>query len=149
MKHYFFRGLTGLLLGVMSFMFVSSCTKDDFSDKNIIGKWQSTSITFQSYESGKLTAEETEKCIDSYIGFYFKTDGSGQFILYDAGESNTVQITWVIMGDKLMISSPDTSTVSLTFNIISIKGNSMTLENVSEKKEEGVKYVTSIYFKKI
>lgn len=147
MKHNFFRVLAGLLLGVLSFISLSSCTKDDFSDENIIGKWQSTSITYQEYESGKLIRDESSKCVDVYLGLYFKSDGTGQWIRYGDGKSNTAQITWVIMDDKLTLSAENT----LTYNIISLNGKSMTLEYVEEISSDGIKYkcISRIYFKKI
>lgn len=147
MKHNFFRVLAGLFLGVLPFISLSSCTKDDLSDENIIGKWQSTSITYQEYESGKLTGEKSVKCVDFYFGLHLKSDGTGQWIKYDGDESYTIQITWVIMGDKLMLSTEGT----LTYNIISLNGKSMTLEYVEEEIYDGIKYkyITKIYYKKI
>lgn len=148
MKRNLFRVLTGLFLGVLSVMSLSSCSKDEMNEKNLIGKWQSTSITVKVYEAGKLVSDRTENCVDSYVGFNFKSDGTGQFVEYEEGESETIQITWVLMGDKLMVTDGETSTL----DVISITGNLMTLEiTADEDIRNGImyKWVVTINFKKI
>ena len=146
MKRNLFRVLTGLFLGVLSVMSLSSCSKDDMNEKNIVGNWQSTSITVKVYEAGKLVSDRTENCVDYYIGFNFKSDGTGQFVLHEGDETETAQITWVLMGDKLMISDGD-----ITFDVISISGSLMVLEMTEEDTYDGIKYkyVVSFNFKKI
>ena len=147
MKRNLFRVLTGLFLGVLSVMSLSSCSKEEMNEKNIIGKWQSSSITTKVYEAGKLVSDRTENCVDYYIGFNFKSDGTGQFVEYEEGESETIQITWVLMGDKLMVTAGGT----LTFDVISISGSLMVLEMTEEDTYNGIKYkyVETINFKKI
>ena len=147
MKRNLFRVLTGLFLGVLSVMSLSSCSKEEMNEKNIIGKWQSSSITVKVYEAGKLVSDRTENCVDYYIGFNFKSDGTGQFVEYEEGESETIQITWVLMGDKLMVTAGGT----LTFDVISISGSLMVLEMTEEDTYNGIKYkyVETINFKKI
>lgn len=148
MKRNLFRVLTGLFLGVLSVMSLSSCSKDDMNEKNIVGNWQSTSITTKVYEAGKLVSDGTENCVDSYVGFNFKSDGTGQFVEYEEGESETIQITWVLMGDKLMVTDGETSTL----DVILITGNLMTLEiTADEDIRNGImyKWVVTINFKKI
>lgn len=149
MKRNLIRVLTGLFLAVLSVMSMSSCSKDEMNEKNIVGKWQSTSMTVKEYVAGKLVAEQSVNCVDFYIGFNFKSDGTGQMINYEGGESETLHGTWVIMGDKLMLTATDYGTE--TFDLISINGSSMTLELTEEYTEEGVKcsVVTTVYFKKI
>ena len=67
--------------------------------------------------------------------------------MYEEGESSTIQINWVLMGDKLMISAGET----LTFDVISISGSLMVLETTEEETYNGIKYkyVSTINFKKI
>ncbi|MGN0194895.1 MAG: hypothetical protein ACI4AE_00375 [Candidatus Cryptobacteroides sp.] len=148
MKSTLFKLLTGLTIAVLSLMGISSCNKEDSSDKNIVGKWQSTTISFKEYEAGKLVYEESISCIDYYLGFSFKDDGTGQVIVYDEGESDTSLMNWVIMGDKLMITETSSTT---TFDIISINGGSMVLELSEEYTNGGIKQkdVSTITFKKI
>ncbi|MGM9776447.1 MAG: lipocalin family protein [Candidatus Coprenecus sp.] len=147
MKRNLFRVLTGLFLGVLSVMSLSSCSKEEMNEKNIIGKWQSSSITTKVYEAGKLVSDRTVNCVDFYLAFNFKSDGTGQYIMYEEGESSTIQINWVLMGDKLMISAGET----LTFDVISISGSLMVLEMTEEYTDNGIKhkYVDTINFKKI
>ena len=147
MKRNLFRVLTGLFLGVLSVMSLSSCSKEEMNEKNIIGKWQSSSITTKVYEAGKLVSDRTVNCVDFYLAFTFKSDGTGQYIMYEQGESSTIQINWVLMGDKLMISAGET----LTFDVISISGSLMVLETTEEETYNGIKYkyVSTINFKKI
>ena len=147
MKRNLFRVLTGLFLGVLSVMSLSSCSKEEMNEKNIIGKWQSSSITTKVYEAGKLVSDRTDNCVDNYLAFNFKSDGTGQYIMYEEGESSTIQINWVLMGDKLMISAGET----LTFDVISISGSLMVLEMTEEYTDNGIKhkYVDTINFKKI
>lgn len=147
MKRNLFRVLAGLFLGVLSVMSLSSCSKEEMNEKNIVGKWQSTSITYKEYEAGKMVSDRTVNCVDFYLGFNFKSDGTGQFVIYEEGESETMQLTWVLMGDKLMISDGAT----LTFDVISISGSLMVLETTEEETYNGIKYkyVSTINFKKI
>lgn len=140
-----------ILAGVASVLLLcsASCSKDETNEKNLEGKWQSTSYSWSEYEAGKLVEEGSESCIDWYVGLYFKADGTGQEIFFGEGESDTTPITWVIMGDKLMITDPDDDTV--TFDIVEIKSNTMTLSLVEEYTEDGIQCrgITTYYFKKI
>ena len=130
-------------------LFTVSCSKEDMNDKNIVGKWQSTKIVYEYYEEGKLTGEGSETCIDWYYCFNFKSDGTGQKIFYQRGESVTYQMTWVTMGDKLMLTIIDSQGESHpeTFDVIEIKSNSMILSSVWEDSERSVK--ETFHFKKI
>ena len=126
-----------------------SCSKS--ADNNIIGKWQSTTVAYQTYEGDRLVDEGSSNCIDWYLGFEFREGGSGQIIDYDSGAgSSTLPITWVIMGDKLIITSASSAS-SLTFDIVSISSSSMVLSLTSEYAESGVRYrdVETYTFKKI
>lgn len=137
-----------VLIGLLS----ASCSKDDMNEKNIVGKWQSTKCVYEYYEAGKLLEEGSESCIDWYIGFNIKSDGTGHAIEYEDGESYTYPITWVIMGDKLMVTiDSDEGKETITFEIIEIKSNSMILSQVWEDVYNGVKEkeVETYYFTKI
>lgn len=146
----FFVGLVTIALFGMASV---SCSKDEMNDKNIEGKWQSTKYTFEYYEGSTLVEEGSESCINWYLGFNYKSDGTGQIISYSDGESDTSQMTWVIMGDKLMLTFDygDGDTETMTFDIVEIKSNSMILSMTSEYTNEGVKEkeVVTYYFKKI
>lgn len=140
------------LIGLVTIgLFTVSCSKEDMNDKNIEGKWQSTKIIYEYYEDGKLTGEKSETCIDWYYCFNFKSDGTGQEIYYERGESVTYQMTWVTMGDKLMLTIIDSQGESHpgTFDIIEIKSNSMILSSVWEDDGGLEKEVETIHFKKI
>lgn len=143
--------LTGL---VTIGLFSVSCSKDEMNERNLEGKWQSTKFVYEEYEAGKLVGEKSQTCIDWYLGFNFKSDGTGQYISYEEGESYTCQLTWVIMGDKLMVTlvyTGDEESDTLTFNIVEIASSSMTLSMVDEYTSDGVKCkdVETYYFKKI
>lgn len=149
MKRNLFRVLAGLFLGVLSVMSLSSCSK------NIVGKWQSTNITHKMYEAGKFVPHDTEMdiLIDSLEyneGFNFKSDGTGEhFIGLGAlGVSDTTQITWELIGDKLMIVSDDGT---LAYDVISISGSLMVLEATEGETDGGIKRerVVTYNFKKI
>ena len=146
-----FKIFMGLIAGVLLSFATSSCSKDEMNQKNIEGKWQSTSLIFKEYEAGKLVNEETETCIDSYIGLNFKSDGTGQIIRYEEGESDTTQMTWIIMGEKLMITEYDVEPEELTFDIVKIKSNSLVLSLTEEYTSSGVqcKDISICNFKKI
>lgn len=144
--------LMGLIAGVLMIFATSSCSKDEMNEKNIEGKWQSTNVNYKEYEAGKLAYEESETCIEWYLGFNFKSDGTGQIISYEEGESETIQITWVIMGEKLMITQyVEGESDTITFDIIQIKSSSMTLSITDEYTYDGVqcKDITTYNFKKI
>ena len=142
----------GLIAGVLLSFATSSCSKDEKNEKNIEGKWQSTSASYKEYEAGKLVYEESETCIEWYLGFNFKSDGTGQLISYEEGDSYTSQITWVIMGEKLMITLyEEGESDTITFDIIEIKSNSMVLSMTDEYTSNSVqcKDITTYNFKKI
>lgn len=145
--------LMGLVAGVLMIFATSSCSKDEMNEKNIEGKWQSTNANHKEYEAGKLVYEESETCIEWYIGLNFKSDGTGQAIEYEGGESDITQITWVIMGEKLMITLlyEEGESHTTTFDIIQIESSSMTLSRTEEYTDDGVqyKYIVTYNFKKI
>lgn len=144
-----------ILLGIACFALIgltSSCSKDSGIEKKILGKWQSTSVLYQEYENGKLVSEDTETCIDWYMGFNFMSEGKGQIILYEEGESMTGQMSWVVMGDKLMITASTLElSESMTLTIVEVKGDSMILEVVDEYTLYGKSYkdIERCTFKKL
>lgn len=142
------------LFGLVAIGLLSvSCSKDEMNEKSIEGKWQSTKLSYEYYEAGKLVEEGTESCIDWYYGFNFKSDGTGQQIYYESGDSETYQMTWVTMGEKLMVTTDygDDDVETVTFDIVEIKSNSMILSIVDEYTSNGEKQkeVSTYYFKKI
>ena len=144
--------LMGLIAGVLMIFATSSCSKDEVNEKNIEGKWQSTNVNYKEYKAGKLVNEESETCIEWYLGFNFKSDGTGQIISYSERESETIQITWVIMGEKLMLTMyGEGESYTVTFDIIQLKSSSMTLSLTEEETVDGVQYkdVITYNFKKI
>lgn len=147
----FIKGLAGFVLGVLSIVSLSSCSKMEQAEKKIVGKWQSTSYTYKEYQDGKLVEEASVTCVDWYNAFNFKSDNTGQMIVYDEGYSGTDPMTWVIMGDKLMITFEEEEE-NMTYDIISISGDSMTLEMSEEGTgDDGIRYkdIMTWYFKKI
>ena len=141
--------LMGLATVVLMCFASSSCSKEKMNEKNIVGKWQSTSVNAKLYESDKLVTEKSENCTGWYIGFNFKSNGNGQLISYEeTGVTETSEMTWVIMGEKLMITS---NSETVTLDIIEIKNNSMTLSITEEEKYNNITYktVATIYFSKM
>ena len=61
---------------------------EEMNEKNLEGKWQSTSVRSQGFDTGKLVYDETSNCVDWYLGFNIKSDGTGQLISYEEGESS-------------------------------------------------------------
>lgn len=144
--------LMGLIFGVLLSFATLSCSKDKMNETNLEGKWQSTSVNNKSYEAGKLVYEEAATCIEWYLGFNFKSDGTGQLITYEDGESDTYQMTWVIMGEKLMVTEYyEDESETITFDIVEIKSNSMILSETYEYTDNSIqcKDVTTYNFKKI
>lgn len=142
----------GFVAGVLLSFTTSSCSKDEMNEKNIEGKWQSTSVSYKGYEAGKLVYDESETCIEWYLGFSFKSDGTGQVISYEGGESETYQITWVIMGEKLMVTQYyGNESETITYDVVEIKSGSMTLSMTEEYTYNSVqrKEVSTYNFKKI
>ena len=142
------------LIGLVAIALSSvSCSKDEMNEKNIEGKWQSTKVAYEYYEAGKLVEEGSASCVDWYHGFNFKSDGTGQHIFYESGESETYQMTWVTMGEKLMVTVDlgDQDKETMTFDIVEIKSDSMILSLVYEDTYNGVKTkeVETYYFKRI
>ena len=147
----FIKVVAGCVLGVLSIVSLSSCSKMEQAEMKIVGKWQSTSYTYKGYEAGKLVDEYSQTCVDWYRGFNFKSDNTGQEIDYEEGSSDTWPITWVIMGDKLMVTEAMDEETE-TYDIISISGDSMTLEQSDEwTAVNGLRYkeIETFYFKKI
>ena len=147
-----FKILMGLIAGVLMIFATSSCSKDEMNEKNIEGKWQSTNENYKRYEAGKLEYEDSRTCIEWYIGLNFKSDGTGQLIRYSERESETIQITWVIKGEKLMLTQyKEGEPNTVTFDIIQIKSSSMTLSMIVEYTDDGVQYkeIITYNFKKI
>ena len=129
-----------------------SCKKED-PETDIVGKWQSVTYSRQVYEAGKLVDDESASCIDWYLGFEFKSDGSGKYISYEGNSVFTQGLTWVIMGDKLMVTLPEAPSEdnSVAFDIVSISKDSMVLSEIDEYTSDGLrcKEVYTYNFKKI
>lgn len=128
--------MVGLAILVLSGGVSVSCSKDEMNERKIVGKWQSESCNYKVYKAGELVYEESETCIGWYIGFNFKDDGTGQAINYEEGDSETLQVTWVVMGDKLMVTNDGT----VTFDIVDVSSKSMTLTTTDEYTEQGLSY---------
>ena len=142
--------LMGLIAGGLMIFATSSCSKDEMNIKNIEGKWQLTSENYKKYEAGKIEYENSGTSTD--FGLNFKSDGTGQMIRYSERESETIQITWVIMGEKLMLTQyKEGEPHTVTFDIIQIKSSSMTLSMIEEYTSDGVQYkeIITYNFKKI
>ncbi len=140
-----FKTLMGGMILLLAAVLVS-CSKN--AENDIIGKWQSTMVSYQSYEGDRLVDEGSANCIDWYVGFEFREGGTGLTIDYDAESgSSTYPMTWVIMGDKLMITAEST----VTFDVVSISSNTMVLSMPYEYTEGGIKYkdIETYTFKKI
>lgn len=144
--------MMGLITGALLLLATSSCTKDTMYAKKIEGKWKSTSYNCKEYEAGELVDDYSERCVDWYIGFNFKDDGTGQTIYYEGGDSETYQMTWVIMGDKLMIAETyDGDTDNYTYDIVEIKSDSMILSVTDEYTYNNTKCkdITTYNFNKL
>ena len=137
------------LLSMAAVLSTVSCEKE-VSDTNLVGKWQSTSIVEQTYEGDKLIGEYSESCIEWYIGFNFKDDGTGQFMEVEGNDSEVISCEWVLMGNKIILSSKEESE-SISYEVVAITSSSMTLKMVEEYTSDGVKkkYVSTFYFSKI
>ncbi|MBO5420087.1 MAG: lipocalin family protein [Bacteroidales bacterium] len=137
------------LLSMAAVLSTVSCEKE-VSDTNLVGKWQSTSIVEQSYEGDKLIGEYSESCIEWYIGFNFKDDGTCQLMEVEGNDSEVISCEWVLMGNKLILSSKEADE-SVSYEVVAITASSMTLKMVEEYTSDGVKnkYVSTIYFSKI
>lgn len=86
------------------------------------------------------------------MGFNFMSEGKGQIILYEEGKSMTGQMSWVVMGDKLMITASALElSESMTLTIVEVKGDSMILEVVDEYTLYGTSYkdIERCTFKKL
>ena len=144
--------LMGLITGILLCFTTSSCSKEEMNEKNLEGKWQSTSVRSQGFDAGKLVYDETSNCVDWYLGFNIKSDGTGQLISYEEGESSISQMTWVLMDNRLIITiESDGESGSMTFDIVEIKSKSMILSETDEYVENGIqcKDVATYTFKKI
>ena len=143
---HFFIGL--VTIGLLSI----SCSKDESNEKSIVGKWQSTSISYEGYEAGKLVYEGSQTCLDWYLGFIFKSDGTGQLIDYE-GKPDICQMMWVIMGDKLIVTEYIGGEADdvYAFEIVEIKSDSMILKLTEEYTSNGIKYkeISTYRFKRI
>ena len=148
----FIRVVAGCVLGALSIVTLSSCSKMEQIEKNIVGNWRSTRMDYKTYEDGKLDNNESETCVEWYVGYTFKSDHTGQEIWGGDGESTSYPMTWMITGNKLMISYTEDPEDYKTFNIISISGNSMTLDEVYERtRSDGSQFkeVYTFYLKKM
>lgn len=124
--------------------FSASCSKDE---QNIVGKWQTTNYAWRAYDGDKLVQEGSESCISWYLGFNFKSDGTGQEVYYTDEEVTTYQLTWVLMGDKLIVTSEDKE--ATPYDVHELKRNSMALTMTSEDAYDEGKTIITYTFKRV
>ncbi len=133
------------IIAVLPLLLTVSCTKQDKS-ADIVGNWQSTRFNYQTFnEDGKLIGESTENCIGWYTGFSFSEDGSGLVISYEDGSTETIRITWTVMGEQLILTSDYSA--SQVFDINSITNSDMVLSS-EYTYNDGSYEITTIHFKR-
>lgn len=131
-------------------LMVLSCSKEKMNERNIIGKWQSTQVTYEIFADDIPVISTTEFCDGWYLAITFKEDGTGQVILHGKeGEADMEAIKWALLKNELFITA-DGETRSC--DVISMGKNEMIL-SISEEEapQNGAKRkeVVKITFRKI
>ena len=90
-----FRIATGLLLLAGVLCTLSSCKKDSFSSKDLIGKWQIVRDIERYYVNGKLEDEGISDCDEPWMGLEFRSGGTG--VVWNKNYvTKEIQITWTM-----------------------------------------------------
>ncbi|MEQ7799729.1 lipocalin family protein [Pedobacter sp. ASV1-7] len=93
-----------LLLLLITTISFSSCKKDSSPEeknaKNIVGKWQLTSVTQKSHKNGTLEGEQTHHVEGNNVTTEFRNNGTGV-------DGDGDEFTYKISGSKIIISYKD------------------------------------------
>lgn len=131
-------------------MMVLSCSKEKMNERNIIGKWQSTQVTYEIFVNDRLGISTTEFCDEWYLAMSFKEDGTGQIIVQDKdGATDIEAIKWALLKNELFITVYGESQ---SCDVVSMEKNEMIL-SISEEEDllNGAKRkdVVKITFRKL
>lgn len=130
------------LLYLLALALLSACKKDG-SGRNsdlLVGRWDVESVTYVSYQNGKVTEKNKYEDID--LVWEFRNDGTAT-VNFEGGEEVT---KWTAVDNKLIFTRSDGQ--QLDFRIYSLTRNilEITFED-RERVVDGVAYKDAIEFR--
>lgn len=127
--------LLGAAIAMM--LIATSCNKKQALEDQVVGKWESTSITLKEYVDGELMLETTIPGNTIAYKFTFNANGTGQIGIAMDGEEDSESITWYVDEKELILSTgaDDEPTV---LDVLSIGRSDMELRLVYDYSDQGI-----------
>lgn len=127
--------LLGAAIAMM--LIATSCNKKQALEDQVVGKWESTSITLKEYVDGELMLETTIPGNTIAYKFTFNANGTGQIGIAMDGEEDSESITWYVDEEELILSTgvDDEPTV---LDVLSIGRSNMELRLVYDYSDQGI-----------
>ena len=127
--------LLGAAIAMM--LIATSCNKKQALEDQVVGKWESTSITLKEYVDGELMLETTIPGNTIAYKFTFNANGTGQIGIAMDGEEDSESITWYVDEEELILSTgvDDEPTV---LDVLSIGRSDMELRLVYDYSDQGI-----------
>ena len=127
--------LLGAAIAMM--LIATSCNKKQALEDQVVGKWESTSITLKEYVDGELMLETTIPGNTIAYKFTFNANGTGQIGIAMDGEEDSESITWYVDEEELILSTgvDDEPTV---LDVLSIGRSNMELRQVYDYSDQGI-----------
>ena len=133
----------GLIIVIIMSLAISSCTKEDQYQQNVIGVWKISRIAIIYYENGKEAETVEEVNYYDYFNFDFKSDGTLRVYFDEEVGGSPYPITWKIENSKMILkeSFPDREAIEYALDIVELTKSSMILSNTHNEYEmEGIHY---------
>lgn len=136
--------LLGAAIAMM--LIATSCNKKQALENQVVGKWESTSITLKEYVDGELMLETTIPGNTFAFKFTFNANGTGQIGVAMDGEEDSESITWYVDEEELILST-SADDEPLVLDVLSIGRSDMELRQVNDYSDQGIDQSEEILIK--
>ncbi|MBR4038456.1 MAG: hypothetical protein IKJ02_07855 [Tidjanibacter sp.] len=136
--------LLGAAIAMM--LIATSCNKKQALEDQVVGKWESTSITLKEYVDGELMLETTIPGNAIAYKFTFNANGTGQIGIAMDSEEDSESITWYVDEEELILST-GADDEPLVLDVISIGRSDMELRQVNDYSDQGIDQSEEILIK--
>lgn len=127
--------LLGAAIAMM--LIATSCNKKQALEDQVVGKWESTSITLKEYVDGELMLETTIPGNTIAYKFTFNANGTGQIGVAMDGEEDSESITWYVDEEELILST-GADDEPIVLDVLSIGRSDMELRQVYDYSDQGI-----------
>lgn len=145
--------MMGLFIGMMMSLGLSSCSKENQNQQNVIGEWKISQLFITYYENGVEQQTIEEENFYNHYNLDFKSDGTVRVYFDEEVGQSPNPISWKIEKGKMIFKEDfqDHDDREYVLDILELTKSSMILSNIHNEYEmDGIhcKLVNKIHFAK-